>query len=267
MDVVIPTYGRASKALQPTLIALTQAEITTHLVVQAREVDKYEWYKGPVLVLPDEIRSIAPTRDWIIYAAPLRNRHVLCLDDDLAFFCRRNDDREKFVRATPEDIVDMLEAIDYHLHTYPHVGIAPREGANFNTDSYAKNTRLMRVLGYDKGYLRNNDIHFTPMQLMEDFHVSLQILESGADTLMLNRWCNNQVGGSNAEGGCSAFRTAALQEEQANLLHALHPDFVTVTQKATKVAWGGVIRTDVRINWKGARRYGPSRQRNVMVDQ
>lgn len=253
MDVVIPTYGRPQLDRQHTLRALMAEGVLPILVVQHREHTQYSWYTGPVHVLPPAIQTVAPTRDYLIHAPVWTADHVVMLDDDLHFFARREDDRTKFRSLRPGELPRMLDQVDAMLGIHPHVGIAPREGGNRQTEHHLLNTRIMRVLGYNRPYLRQHNITFAPMPVMEDFHVSLQILKLGKDTLVLNNWCNNQAEGSDAAGGCSTYRTPALQADAAHLLAGLHQPYVKVVEKATKTAWGGGTRTDVTIQWKKAR--------------
>lgn len=261
MDIVIPTYGRPQQSRQHTLNALVADGLLPVLLVQHREHHLYQWYHGPVHVLPPEIQTVAPTRDYLIHNEVWESRFVVMLDDDLHFFARRQDDPTKFRNLESGELGRMLAQLEGMLDRFPHVGIAPREGGNRNTEPFMLNTRIMRVLGYDRDFLRQHAVTFAPMPVMEDFHVSLQLLKLGRDTLVLNNWCNNQAEGSDAAGGCSTYRTAALQAEAAHLLAGLHAPYVKVVEKETKTAWGGGTRTDVTIQWKKARNHacnGPS---------
>jgi hypothetical protein len=255
LDVVIPTYGRATKARQHTLRQILETGIEPTLVVQEREAESYHWYAGPVWVLPDHVHTIAPTRDHIIHDMP-GSDHVLMLDDDLQFAVRRTDDPTKFRQPNPLDIREMLGEADRELHNHPHIALGSREGGNRNTERFMWNTRMMRALGYSRKFMKERGITFHPMEVMEDFHVTLQILRSGRDCLVLNNWVTNQAGGSDASGGCSTFRTKELHEKNAYVLASRHPGFVKVVKKTTKGAWGGGERTDVVVSWKQARKHG-----------
>lgn len=255
MDVLIPTYGRPLPERQHTLRALRADGVLPVLVVQHREHTAYSWYEGPVHVLPPDLTTVAPTRDYLIHNRIWHAERVVMLDDDLHFFARRTDDPTKFRALAAGELRRMLEQIEAMLHVHPHVGIAPREGGNRNTEPYLLNTRIMRVLGYDRTYLRQHSITFAPLPVMEDFHVSLQILKSGKDIVVLNNWCNNQAEGSGATGGCSTYRTPALQAQAALMLESRHHPYVKVVRKQTKTAWGGGTRTDVTIQWKKARQH------------
>lgn len=258
MDVVIPTHGRAIATMQTTLKVLNWAGVTPTLVVQ----DDWEAHYGKMRhssqlqfnlgVLPKNIKTISPTRDWIIHDMQGTD-HMLILDDDLHFFARRDDDRGKFRQIERSDIHKMLDSMSGALVNYPIVGLGAREGGNRVTDEFVHNTRIMRAMGVRRSFMKKHHITCHPMKVMEDFHLCLQVLRSGRDTLVLNNWVTNQAGGSGAAGGCSSFRTPEVQAEAAHKLAALHPGFVRVVKKQTKTAWGGEERTDVIVSWKAAR--------------
>lgn len=251
MDIVIPTLGRALNSLQHTYHQLLDADICATLIVQPQEARLYE-HIGDMMVLPQHIKGIAATRDWIVHDMKSENDHVLMLDDDLHFAVRRDDERDKFRQPERKDIRAMIDALAEQLELYPHVAIGSREGGNRVTSEHVWNTRMMRVLGYRRSYLIRNKIWFSPMEVMEDFHVTLQILRQGEDCCVLNNWVSNQAGGSDAKGGCSTFRTLELHAENAHRLAARHPGFVKVVDKQTKTAWGGRARKDVVVQWKAA---------------
>lgn len=279
MNILIPTYGRVER--QETLRQLLAAGLNPILVVQERELDLYAEHHGGdvvIMALPDTIRTIAPTRQYILDV--LAEDRFCMVDDDLYFYARRKDDRTKLREITPLELHAAFDDMDNVLKAYSHAGFAAREGANRNTHEFMENTRIMRVLGYNRGALNEHGIRFDQMEVMEDFHVALSLLERGLPNLVLNNYAHNQAGGSGDSGGCSHFRTPELQARNAQLLADLHPGFVKVTKKTTKGAWGGMLaqdaalygashkiavtRTDVTVYWKKA--YDAAR-RKAVADQ
>lgn len=260
MHILICTYGRMTPTQQVTLQNLNAARYQPTLVVQERELNsmmRIGDMSFDTYCLPDTCRTISHTRDHLIHKAVLpyqKDDKILMLDDDLDFAVRRLDDPTRFHNMAPHDYKAMFDTISRQLDVYPMVGIAPREGGNRNTEEFMYNTRIMRGLGFRRDYLREHAIFFSGVELMEDFHVNLQILRSGADTCVVNNWVQNQRGGSNAPGGCSSYRTQALQTAAANKLAGLHPGFVKVLQKRS-LNWGEGVetRTDVMVYWKKAR--------------
>ena len=247
MRVFVVTYGRVGKQvtwrnLPPEV--REQYEVT--LLVDASEAKAHG--DIPVTVLPDGLRGIGAVRQWMIDNSPDK---VLMLDDDLRFYKRRSDDRKLLEKSTAEDVGETFAAIAAALDDFPLVGIASREGANRNVETYLYNTRILRLLAYRADELRERGIRFDRVPVMEDFDVALQLLRSGRKNAVLNSWAHNQEG-SGLKGGCSTYRTREVQAEAAHRLAQLHPGLVRVTTKVTKGAWGGGERTDVVINWKKA---------------
>lgn len=248
MQIYIPTFGRSDNQVTWDNLPHT-LKFDTQLVIQARETHKYDFQKYPTLILPYDITTIGPTRQYLVEHCG--SKHFLMLDDDLDFAVRRTDDPTKFSRATDEDIHKMVEEINASLaYGYKLVGIAAREGANYDTSPFKIASRQLRVHGIDTEFFRKADIRFDRIPFMEDFDVTLQLLELGYPNKVLNNWVHNQRGGSNAPGGCSVTRTLEAHNEAAKQLKNLHPRFVRIVEKESG-NWGGA-RLDVNIAWKKA---------------
>lgn len=254
MEIFIPTYGRAAQQITyDNLPAKIRQQ--TKLVVQERERALYPVY--PIVVLPDRIRTIAATREWITFEhfpTVAKSEKLLMLDDDLKFQTRRKDDPGKFLEATDTEKLAMFAAIEKEIGHYAAVGVVPREGGNRAVDGNMECTRAMRVLGYYVPTLQKLKCSFLrggPKFTLEDFDMLLQLLRAGKKNLVLTAWCQGQ-GSSNTEGGCASYRTLELHNKNAARLATLHPEFVKLVQKTTSTAWGGATRTDVTVQWKKA---------------
>lgn len=245
MQIYIPTLARPNKQVTWNSLPESVRERAC-LLVDWREKDLYKDY--PHIVLPRDCRGIGAVRQWVI----TRDRDkVVMLDDDLVFFRRRLDEPTKFEQATSEDVVALFDVVEQSLDDWAMVGVRGREGANVDTEPYLYNVRLLRFLAYRTDILREENIRFDRLPVMEDFDVELSLLERGHPVLCVNWMVHNQ-GSSNAPGGCSEYRTMKKQEEAAWRLRELHPGVVEVVTKQTKTAWNGQERTDVRIRWKDA---------------
>lgn len=259
MDIIIPTCGRPNT--QHTLRQLLAAGLHPIVVVQNHELTDYQRAlpKGDytLVQLPPTIKTIAPTRQYILEHVGVDDKFVM-VDDDLYFYKRRLDDPTKLEDITPGELTDAFTALEdaLDLKKVAHAGFAPREGANRCTDKTITNTRIMRVLAYRRSILSQYGLRFDTMEVMEDFHMALQLLELGYSNMLINWVAHNQAGGSNVAGGCSTFRTPELHARNAELLARLHPGVVRTVQKETKTAWGGGERTDVVIQWKKAYKRG-----------
>lgn len=246
MRIFIPTRGRV--AAQPTYAALVNFRPT--LVCPLEELEEHAARGRVALACPAV--GIAAKRQWIMELPG--NPHIVMMDDDLTFAVRRTDDPTKFAALLqPGDMLRELEAL---FQTYAHVSISAREGANRNAASVLENRRAQRVLGYNTDVFRKIGGNFLAGGLvMEDFEVALQFLTNGYAVGVLNSYVQNQRG-SGAAGGCSLYRTLAVQAASANTLAQRYPAFVRTVEKTTKTAWGGATRTDVTVQWKKAYEFG-----------
>ena len=225
------------------------------LVVQHAEATNYARWSTPgkvdIYVLPPGIDRISPTRQHILENVG-GNRLLCMVDDDLRFFKRRDDQRDKLREIQPSELRDAFAEMGHYLDLdYQHAGFAAREGANRNTGEFMFHTRMMRVLGYNRNWVLQRDLRFDRTSFMQDFDMHLQILRAGGKSILLNNYAHNQ-GSSNAPGGCSKTRTMEKLAEAAHTLQSLHPKFVRLSERETKTAWGGGTRTDVTVSWKKA---------------
>jgi TET-Associated Glycosyltransferase len=265
MLIVIPSKGRATLAKQVTLRNWFAMKMPTLplLCVPAEEKSRYENNIAHIQVVspPDNVSGISGTRQWILTAlAPsLKEKYVLMVDDDMDFCWRPN--IKQVALETIKDgarLQHMLTLLESWLEDgYVHVGLSARQGNNrpFYQNGvqglfpWRENTRMMNAYAYNVEKLNKLDVQLGRIQFMEDFDLTLQLLRKGYSNIVSYEYCWNQRG-SNKEGGCSNYRTAAKQKEAAEKLQRFHPDYVRVKVKTTKEAWQGMReRYDVEIQW------------------
>jgi hypothetical protein len=247
--IFITTYKRPNN--QRTWVRLTpKLQKDTVLVVDWEERDLYKNY--PILVLPKGLSRLSPKRQFLLQNAT--GPRIILLDDDLQFYARKRKMDWHLRAATPEDTEEMFAAIFTELGDFAHVGVSPREGNNRFLEEKVQVSRMMRLLGYNLPAVRAI-VKFPLVDCMEDFDLTLQLLSHGITNTVFYKWSQGQKD-SNAPGGCSTYRDLKYQEERSRELAAKHPLYVKLVQKETKTAWGGGIRTDVRISWKKAYQNG-----------
>lgn len=251
MEYLINTYGRVNK--QITLANLPESiRRKTHLVVQDKEKDLYPFH-DKLIVLPSHVTNLTDTRQWMLDNI---NDDMLIMDDDLRFNVRRDNDHSRLHKPTEEEAVAMFEEIEHVLSDdIPFVGVSRREGNNRQELNHVFNTRIAQMWAVRGPLLRSLGYRFDRTKTKEDMDMILQVLTGGRRNLCLYQWAV-EGGASNADGGCSTYRTHELMKEDAEKFAALWPDFVTVVAKETKVSWGGGVRYDVRVQWKKAYEHG-----------
>lgn len=248
MRLYIHTYGRANK--QITLERFKPIEELVWLVVQEREEHLYDYPR--TLVLPDSIRTLSPTRQWILENA--KAEKIVMLDDDLAFYRRKSKADWHLRYCNEDDLWDLVDWFDSALDKYSHVGVSAREGNNRIERLEVENTRMMRCLGYNRKKVLKTGARFDRLPTKQDFDMTLQLLRKGHANLVSFEFAQGQWNGSQAEGGCSVYRTEQMMTESAEALAKLHPGFVKLREKTTKTAWKslGGVRIDVTCYWQKA---------------
>lgn len=265
MPLFIHTYGRPFKQTTFSWFG-DDLRARTYFVVQEREAelwkeqrDRGRFGETKLLVLPDEIRTLSPTRQWILeYGFHNNIPRLVMMDDDLRFSHRKEDTGTKLHHSDSKDVTRMFDVLEAEIDLpgarglpHIHAGISAREGNNHVEDSRKEVTRMMRILAYRPTEVLMTNARFDRIRTKQDFDMTLQLLRVGEANVVRYDFAQDQ-GGSQESGGCATYRTPAMMAEDAENLRALHPDFVKVVKKKTKGAWGGGERVDVTIGWKKA---------------
>ena len=158
-----------------------------------------------------------------------------------------------------------------HLETVPMVGISTRLGNNRITAPFDEINRVTRSYAMSTEVFRAVGKPFSPFEpfVAEDFNMALHFLENGYSNRILHTFAQEDVGGSNSEGGCSLYRTAEVQRRTSLWLAENHPS-VKIRGKYCKGSWGlqeladgRNYRVDVTVGWKQA--YKPKREKPKML--
>lgn len=245
MQVYIPTKGRGiDKQHTYSRISEHDKELySVTLLVETTEEANYFREKG-CRVRVTNVTGIGPARQWALDNSP--SDYVAMLDDDLSSWALRTEDG-KYHKGKDSSAVSLaLSTMAGMLDQYAHAAIGHRQFAN-GKPLFDKNGRMMRVLGFDRSVLAENNIRIT-LPLMEDFELNLKLLTAGYESCNYYGVVQDQAA-SNAPGGCRDMRTLKLQEHCARELQRMFPEFVKL-----KLADGWDIgrRWDVSVQWKKA---------------
>jgi hypothetical protein len=200
-------------------------------------------------------------------------KYIWLMDDDLTFFRRKTKKikgETKFVlrKCKEKHITKMMYAMHKHLQEVPIVGISTRLGNNRVTDDYDEINRVTRCYAINTKVFKEVGAVFNPFEpfVAEDFHVALCFLNKGHKTRILHTYAQEDIG-SNADGGCSEYRTAEVQKKTSFWMAENHPE-VTVRGKFSKGSWGlqklkdgRNYRVDVIVGWRKA--YKPKKKRTT----
>jgi len=245
--IFIPTLGREKQFTFETLPDIWKRRVI--FVCGPGEKKRLQALGAPVWEQPAEVKGIAGVRQMIMDFA--KDEKVVMLDDDLKFAHRCADGK---LHPADKTVVNaMLLSVDEQLSNFAHGAVSCREGNNRVKDDITFIGRPLRLLAYNRRMVKETNCRFR-LKVMEDFDMTLQLLRAGRENFIIWNFCHDQCIGSGAPGGCSGYRTPAVQAKAAHDLARLHPGFVKIVEKETKTAWKdfGGKRTDVIVYWKKA---------------
>jgi hypothetical protein len=254
MRIYIPTMGRvAQQDTWNALPAKVRIKYKATLVCPPSEVKQHRAQGRDAVACG--AKGISATRQWIIEHSD--DPWVLMLDDDLGSWAVRRE-TGSYTQATDAELVVHFGNFVRLLKSYGHGSIGHRLFANAK-DPIHYNSRMLRALAYHVPTLKRRGVEFR-MKVMEDFDVTLQLLKAGVPAMIYSYMVQDQRA-TNAAGGCSTYRTLAVQTAAAHELAKRHPDCVQVVEKSVKEgsgAWKGIgtTRIDVRVAWAKAAKIG-----------
>lgn len=268
MKIFIPTRDRINAQftwdnLSPDLRAATT------LVCPAEEVEAHQKLGRNALARPPV--RLSAVRQWLVDEAcdgPDKGMSpIIMLDDDLAFFVRKDPSaynlRPADVNWETSNIFDRLECLvlgeapegwggPMKTKKVVHAGLSPRQGSNWLFPAeVVETTRMNAVHCILPAALRHYGIRYDDVDMMEDYHVTLSLFEKGENNFQIADASWDQCKGSGAPGGFSHYRTSERQAAAAHRLAELHPKTVKVVTKNQSSGSGAFsgVRTDVRVQW------------------
>ena len=258
LGIYIPSYKRPKRL--NTIRFVTKKFINNTFIVITK--DDYKDYKKNfnkknLLVCPEN--GICKTRQWIIENS--KTKYALILDDDLRFQVRRgkNLKLKNFGKNTFNSMVELLTS--WLNEGLVHVGISQRFGNNRIEEDFKEKARMNNAYAYNcKEMIKLKEKHnvafdylekkYNKQLVMEDFFVTLSLLQLGYKNRVTFKYCWNQDQ-SGSSGGCSEYRSAKMQKESAIILSKEFPKYVRIVEKKSAIDWKGIgdTRTDVVISW------------------
>lgn len=262
--IVIPTLGRMDKQITYNNLPEKYQKLVSFIVQfhEFEEMDKR--YPGKVVCLPQRINRIAPTREWIFNR--FNTTCHMVFDDDLGFVVKEPNPGEgtKWLsrRFTDQDFDDAFNLVNSWIAdgivyggflpawVIPDVKQWPvRECQRIMTNVFYDGKKVPRSIEWDR------------VAAAEDFDVNLQMLTRGFKNRISAKYmvtCSE----TNAEGGCSTWRTLEVHNEAQLILASLWPDFVAVREKIVPSGpWKGQIKLATTIQHKKA--YMSSQQNSL----
>lgn len=260
MRLYIMSRGRVHK--QTTLANLPRSlRDRIVLVVPARERAAYAAAHGDranVLDAPPSVTNYSQKFQWILDGLPVDNvpldkeNKAVILDDDLVF-SKRDGASLKTVRD-PEELLYLFDQMDEMLSEYALVGVHPRQmGQNAKTP-FILNGRIICIQGINRRLIGN--VKVDPIPILADVILNCTLLSRGNPNALITTFFQDH-GPCQAAGGCSDYRTPAMQKACAEYIAARWSPFARTVIRRPKVAkWMGGERTEFTVQWKRLYEYG-----------
>lgn len=247
--IYIPSRGRVTRQFTLAQLPLELRKIT-YLVVDEPEYNTYKaaHFTKCKAVLKSGGKGIAKVREFI--ANHCTKPKLIMLDDDLRFYARI-EGSTKLRKLEVHEYITMFDEVSNWLDIVPHAAISAREGNNRIKEPYRYAARALRCLAFRTAEYKKI-ASVGRITVMEDFDSALRLMRQGWANVVLFNYAQNQDGGSNRAGGCSSYRTMAIQGLAAQTLARLHAPYVKVVTKQTRSAWQGQERQDVTVYWRKA---------------
>lgn len=262
MHIVVHTTNRAT-LVTGTLQALHDAKISCIIACPAAQARTYEdkWASvrdiksGSVtacLPVPDSITGLPKTQQYIFDRVRYSRDKTFCmLDDDLLFFAREPGTKKRH-KCSPAELRAMFSWLASALKDVVHAGIMVNKdmGLQDITPPVDNCGPMRSVLAYRADALDRIGARFDRVVSKSDYDVALTLYRKGCEARISRMFGHEQCGGPDLPGGATDYRDEAMHVQASEGLAKLHPEFVTVVDKARK-GWS-FTRKDVRVQWRKA---------------
>lgn len=220
MFIAIPSKGRARMITSHRLLG--DAADCAVIFCPASEVEEYTRHIPgiPVIGVPDTVKGITRTRNWILdFARDAGERWVVQIDDDAIRWTYFEGDfpapgipvRDDRKRALLENMFEMAEDLGTNLWGF-QVSYDPkfyREYSPFSLTSV--------VVGNLMGIINDGQRFDERLPLKEDYDFSLQSLYRHRRVLRCNKYAWG-VAHHDTPGGCKTYRSFAAEREAIRVL-------------------------------------------------
>jgi hypothetical protein len=229
MIVAIPSKGRAGKVRSQTAIS------TASVFVPKLEADAYRLTgTSNVVEVPDQVKGITATRNWILKNA--KDRRVVMIDDDLrtagwTHLFERHAIHEPLTEATWlaefRKLFEVTEQLGFRIW-----GVRT-DGARRSCYPYFPFRFRSYVTASCMGIVNNGRVTFDETYpVKEDYELCARCIteDGGVVSAQYLYWHNTHW---HDPGGCKEYRTEAMERDAIRRLCRTYPGLVRAVERAT----------------------------------
>jgi hypothetical protein len=226
MLIAIPSKGRAGSTKSDKILKGAK------MFVPESEVHQYRNYCPNVVGVPNSVKGITTTRNWILENA--NDSRVVFIDDDVksAGYIQLGT-RAKYVKVTDGKVweqefakwFDLCDQMDYKIW-----GLKS-ESARRSTYPYKPFLFRTYATASCMGIVNDGSYRFNEEYLVkEDYDICLRHIKERGGLLGVRymHWENEHWG---TNGGCKDYRTMKMEEEAIAMLRKDHPGMVRMAKR------------------------------------
>lgn len=255
-ELAVLSRGRADVLLnrQLTLTWLQHSHYPVSLWVHKDEAEAYKPVTKAfnVRLMLHTANKVSRIRDIIMEEAYVRDVEKLGIfDDDLAFAYRNGNKLEKL---HPVSIDNALRPVFGNVsQVFPMIGLRHRMFAHTETKTWGINKRIMWTPVLHLPTLSGEGFRYEwEGDILEDFHMQLQLMKAGYRTATLNLFTADDQLGADTNSGCNLYRDDDLRVKAAMLLRNKFPSCVMLRDKTNPLT--GRMYKDVTIRFSQFRK-------------
>jgi len=182
-EIAIPSKGRAG------LITTQKVFKSATLYVPQSELMQYSIYSNKLILIPNEVKGITATRNWILNHNA--NKNVFFIDDDLQYFgyVERSDLKYKVKRLTDEQTAYLEIKKMFEIACQMNAKLIGFFTVGNNLSNYPNNPFLFNgvCLGSCMGIINDGTYYFNEdYEVKEDYELTLRNLKDGRATIRTN---------------------------------------------------------------------------------
>lgn len=251
MNLYIMTRGRVGA--QRTLQSIPSNYLArTYLVCPS---DESTLHSHQTIGVPSFVDNYSKKMKWIVEdGMGDENEKAVIIDDDLIFSRRitHPDGRPGLKTIAGEEINQLMpqlfQYIEFLLDDTALVGVHPRQMGHQAPLPFKENGKVICVQGINRRLVGNiPDLDRFP--ILSDVILNATLLSRGQGNKIVTSFCQDW-GPSQAPGGCSDYRTPAMQREACIWLANRFGPYIKFVEKESKNGWLGGVRADFVGQWK-----------------
>ena len=206
-------------------------------------------------------KNLAEVREWLAYNAP--KGKIIFMDDNITFGIRQLGYKTPRVLNKDNFSDDEIKEFQFEMFNWlwdslseSNVGISGISFRPFNREGMPDieyNKRFFAIWGLNcKKYYSQSEVFMSDWPIKEDFATGIAIRKIGYDIKLTNKFAFDKTNGSNAKGGCSAYRNVEFMNSETRRMQEAFPDIITIKERNNK-NWGGdfedKVSLDVIVHW------------------